>query len=135
MKRTSIPIFLGMLAILASTLACGGSFSTANIGDAWMASDENGNNHTTVFSQDAVFYALVELKNAPDETTLKAVWTVVDAENTEKNLVINETEATSGDGVLTFHLENTDYLWPIGKYKVDFYLNGTLDTTLEFEVQ
>ena len=100
-----------------------------------MATDEEGTNHTTVFTQDAVFYALVDLKNAPDDTTLKAVWTVVNAEETEPNLLLNETEITSGDSLVHFQLENTDYLWPKGQYKVDLYLNGTLDQTLTFEVQ
>jgi hypothetical protein len=39
-----------------------------------MATDEDGSNRTTVFSQEAVFYAMVDLKNAPDDTKLKAVW-------------------------------------------------------------
>ena len=33
-----------------------------------------------------------------------------------------------------FDLSN-DNLWPIGSYKADIYLNGTLDRSLTFEVQ
>ena len=51
-----------------------------------MATDEDGANRTTVISQDAVFYAMVDLKNAPDDTQLKAVWTVVDAAKTEPDI-------------------------------------------------
>ena len=100
-----------------------------------MATDEDGSNRTTVFGQEAVFYAMVDLKNAPDDTKLKAVWTVIEAEETESNLLLNETEITSGDALVHFQLENTDYLWPKGKYKVEIYLNDTLDQTLTFEVQ
>ena len=135
MNRNSKLILLGVLMLFISALACDGSFSTANIDSAWMATDEEGNNPTTVFSQEAIFYAMVDLKNAPDDTVVKAIWTVVDAEDTESNLVINETEITSGDALIHFQLENTDYLWPLGQYKVDIYLNDTLDTTLTFEVQ
>ena len=135
MKTTKTQILFVAAILLASVLACGGSFSTANIESAWMATDEEGANRTTVFSQEAVFYALVDLKNAPDDTKLKAVWTVVDAEETEPNLLLNETEITSGDALVHFQLENTDYLWPKGQYKVEIYLNDTLDQTLTFEVQ
>ncbi len=135
MKRNIAKFLLIGIALLVSVLACGGSFSTANISNAWMATDAEGNNPTTVFSQDAIFFALVDLNNAPDDTRLKAVWTVVDAQDTEPNLVLNETEITSGDAIIHFQIENTDFLWPIGQYKVDIYLNDELDQTLTFEVQ
>lgn len=134
MKLKQAPILMAVVALILSILACGGSFSTANIGEAWMAADVDGNNRTTTFSQDAVFYAFVDLKNAPDDTQLKAVWTVVNAEGIEPNLVLNETEFTSGDAVVHFQLEN-DQLWPVGQYKVDIYLNSNLDKTLTFEVR
>jgi len=135
MKATKMQILFVVSILLVSILACGGSFSTANIESAWMATDEDGTNRTTVFSQEAVFFAMVDLKNAPDDTKLKAVWTVVEAEDTDSNLLLNETEITSGDALVHFQLENTDYLWPKGQYKVEIYLNDTLDQTLTFEVQ
>jgi hypothetical protein len=135
MRSKQAGILLAATLLLVSILACGGSISTANISSAWMATDEEGNNPTTVFTQDAIFYAMVDLKNAPDDTKLKAVWTVVEAEGTEPNLMLNETEITSGDGLIHFQLENTDYLWPLGQYKVEIYLNDKLDQTLTFEVQ
>lgn len=135
MKRKNVWILFALVTLIASILACGGSFSTANIANAWMATDEEGSNPTTVFSQDAIFYALVDLSNAPDDTQLKAVWTVVNAENTDPDFMINETELTSGDAIVHFQLENIEFLWPIGQYKVDIYLNDTLDQTLTFEVR
>lgn len=134
MKITKLPILLGVFVIVLSILACGGSVSTANIGDAWMSSDEEGNSRAEVFAQDAVFYAQVDLRNAPDDTKLKAVWSVVDAEDTEPNLVITETELVGGSGVVHFVLSNTN-LWPIGTYKVEIYLDDPLAETLEFEVR
>jgi hypothetical protein len=29
----------------------------------------------------------------------------------------------------------TDQTWPVGKYKVELYLDGKLDQTLEYEVK
>lgn len=135
MKHKIAPVLLAVIVLIISQLACNFSASTANIANAWMDTTEEGDNPTTVYSQDAIFYAMVDLKNAPDDTKLKAVWTAVDAEETEKNFMITETEYTTGDGLVHFQLENEEFLWPVGQYKVDIYLNDTLDKTLTFEVQ
>ena len=128
-------LVLAVWAVLAATaLACGFSVSTANIRDAWMASDEAGEVKTEVFPQDAVFYCIVDLANAPDDTVVKASWTAVEVEGEEPDVFLDETELTGSDNILTFQLSNS-MLWPIGSYKVDLYLNDELDRTLEFEVR
>lgn len=126
--------FLAMLVLVLASLACGGSFSTANISNAYTTANPDGGSPTTVFAQDQIFYAIVQLANAPDDTTVKAVWTAVQVEGYDGEMYLDETVLTSGDGKLTFQLSNSN-LWPIGRYKVDLYLNDTLDRTLEFEVR
>jgi hypothetical protein len=135
MKSNRAPFFIAVIAFVLVTLACGASFSSANISDAWMATDESGDTRVATYSAEAVFFAMVQLNNAPDDTTLKAVWMVVEAEEIEPNFVINETEFTSSDGLVHFQLENKEYLWPVGQYKVEIYLNDSLDKTLTFEVR
>ena len=134
MKVKKFPMLLALMALILSTLACEFSASTANISDAWMSADEDGAERVTAFAQDAVFYAQVDLQNAPDDTTLKAVWIAVEVQDTEPNFMINETELATGDGLVHFTLSN-DNLWPTGKYKVDLYINGELASTLEFQVR
>ncbi len=135
MKTNKLYMLVFMGLMLLPALACGGSFSTANIKSAIMAADSDGTQETMVFAQDQIFYCIVELANAPEDTTLKAVWTAVAAEGEQPNLEIDQTEMTAGENnIFTFNLSN-DQLWPTGKYKVDLYLNGELDRTLEFEVQ
>jgi hypothetical protein len=127
--------FLVLLLLLLASLACGGSFSTANISDAYLSRDDAGQQTTTVFSPtDTTFYCQVQLSNAPDSTTVKAVWTAVSAAGEEPNLLLDETTLTGGDGNYTFNLQN-DSLWPPGQYKVDLYLNDELDRTLNFTVE
>lgn len=128
---------LVLVAVLLAALALAGcevSVSTANIGDVWMSSDEAGKERTNTFAQDAVLYAQVQLRNAPDDTKLKAAWIAVDAEDVEPNYVIYETEFVPGSGQVTFDLSNNN-LWPKGKYKADIYLNDKLAKTVEFEVR
>lgn len=127
-------IFTWLILITGLSLACNFSVSTANIAQANLAKDTEGNQPTSVFDQDDVIYALVSLQNAPDDTTVKAVWTAVEADGTDPNFMIDENTITSGDGDIQFSLTN-DNLWPEGKYKVDLYLNDKLDRTLEFTVK
>jgi hypothetical protein len=134
MKVKKYPMLLALAALILSVLACEFSASTAKISDAWMSTDEDGAQRVTVFAQDAMFYAQVDLQNAPDDTALKAIWTAVDVQDTEPNFVINETEFVTGSGLVNFTLSN-DNLWPTGKYKVDIYMNDQLANTLEFEVR
>lgn len=135
MKKGMSRIVFAFLALLLVTLACGFNASTANIKDAYMARDNQGSDQTTVFAQGDVFYAIVTVANAPSDTTVKAVWYAVNAENTDPNTKIDEVETTTSDAVIPFKLTNSNGLWPIGTYKVEIYLNGTLNQTLEFEVQ
>lgn len=133
--KTRKLIALVVIVMMLSALACSSSFSTASIESAVLSADEEGTLETTVFAPEDTFYCIVTLANAPDDTTLKAVWTAVDVEGEEPNTLIDETETTTdGNNIITFNL-TLDSLWPSGTYKIDIYLNDTLDRTLEFEVQ
>jgi len=134
MEKNKYWLMLAVAALVLGVLACSFSASTAGIENAWMARDYDGQQPTTVFAQDEVFYCVVDLVNAPEDTTVKASWSVVEAEGVEPNYPLDEAELTSGDADLHFELSN-NMLWPVGKYKVDLYLNAELDQTLEFEVR
>jgi hypothetical protein len=125
-------LFAGILLIISA--ACGFNVSTAKISEANTAHEVAGGfENTTTFNQDEVFYLLVKLANAPDDTVTKAVWIAADAEGVDKDTKIDEAEFTSGETDVTFNLSN-DTAWPAGQYKVELYLNDKLDRTLEFSV-
>jgi hypothetical protein len=133
-------VFLvGLVVVLALVLqACSVSASTANIADATMARDGAGKDPVKVFSpSDQTFYAVAEVANAPEDTTVKAIWTAVDVEDQKPNLTIDQASTeVDGGGTLTFDLTN-EGPWPVGKYKVDLVLNDAEEParTLEFEVR
>jgi hypothetical protein len=134
MRNSLKATFLVLLLLILASLACSGSFSTANIREAYLSIDEAGQQTTTVFAPtDTTFYCQVQLSNASDDTTVKAVWTAVSVAGEEPDLLIDETTLTGGDGNYTFNLQN-DSFWPAGQYKVDLYLNDNLDRTLNFTV-
>jgi hypothetical protein len=133
-KTLKLVLILGVIALTA--LACGFNLTTANFADAFMAKDAAGNERTTVYAQSDIFYAIVDLANAPDDTVVRADWFAVNVEGEQPNTEIDSATVTSGDSPLTFNLTNAaDTLWPIGQYRVDLYLNDKLETTLEFEVR
>ncbi len=128
-------IFLILVFVLFVNLACGFSASTANIKEVKMARDTDGAQPTTTFAPtDTTFYLNVNLANAPDDTKVKAVWTAVQVDGADQNTQIDQSELTSGSGTLNFKLTNKGS-WPVGKYKVDLYLNDKLDRTIDFQVQ
>ena len=129
-----LPVCAALLVLVLS--ACSFSASSASIDSAEMARDQDGKQPTKTFSPDEPFYCIVELSNAPDDTTLRAVWTAVKAEGANANTRIDEAKTTSGSGQLQFTLSN-DGSWPTGDYKVDLYLNDAKEPTktLTFKVQ
>jgi hypothetical protein len=121
-KGQTFQAVLAVAALSLAVLAGACSVSTAHIKSAKLTTDKEGTQETAVFAADQVFYCIVQLANAPDDT--KA------APNTK----IDATEKTVGDAIITFDLTNSKP-WPKGSYKVDLYLNDKLDRTLEFQVK
>lgn len=135
MQRLALLIILSILAVFIS--AC--EVSTASITSAEFArgyADGKATDVTTTFSPtDNPIHYVVTLSNAPDGTRVKVIWTAVDAGDGQiKDQKLDESELTSGSGVLNFTLASQQP-WPIGKYKVDLYLNDKLDRSADFVVQ
>lgn len=137
MKR-SIPILLAVLALVFASLSCLAFGPQASMENLRMSYDENGDEVTSTFSDSDVFYAVVDLSNATQDTVVKAVWTAVDAADTDPEYEIREqaldiTEE-SFSGSIYFQLLNDD-AWPTGRYRIDLYLNDTLAQSIEFSVE
>ncbi len=127
--------------ILVGVFSAACSASTANISAVTMSKgvqDGKAVDATNTFSPDVkVIHCLVEVANAPSDTTLKGVFTVVDAKDASgaavKDTKIGE-QTLTGVSVGDFSFTPSQTL-PVGKYKVDVYLNDKLDKTVEFNVQ
>jgi hypothetical protein len=135
MSKRFWPVALvGSFLIAALIASCSFSLSAAKIKSVHLARDKDGNSRTEVFGSNDVFYAVVDLENAPDDTEVKAVWTSVEAEGVTPNTELYETEVKAGSGKVAFSLQR-DTPWEVGKYKVDIYLNDENEKSVEFEVQ
>jgi hypothetical protein len=132
----SLPFVLLAVVLILASLACNFSASTANISNAHMSTDESDSTQTTVYAPDAqTLYCFYDLKNAPDDTVVKGVWTLVSAEGYEANSEIDSAEITGGDDSYYFSLDRAAEAWPAGQYKIDLYINDKLSQTVEFQVQ
>ncbi len=129
------PVLLVMGLLMIAALACSFSFSTANIKNARLAADEDGNNTSDVFASSDTVYAVFDLDNAPDDTRVKAIWTQVEVDGEEVNAeLLKSEELETSSANVWFSLSNDAGL-TVGKYKVDLYLNDEKEETLRFEVQ
>lgn len=134
MKKNLPKVLLALVLLAALLQACGGAAGTANISAAQMVRDEMATQPISTFSPTDVFYVNIDLRNAPDDTIVKAVWTAVQVEGADPNITIEETELESGSGKINFQLSNSQP-WPVGEYKVDLYLDDVLSRTVEFSVE
>ncbi len=135
-------IFSAVAALVAAVLAlsaCGFSVSTANIQDVTLGRGYENSaivEPTTVFApEDQAIELVIKVGNAPDDTNVKAAWSIVDVAGYEP-AVLYESPLTlnSGENVAHFTLTN-DQNWPAGSYKVEIYLNDKLDKTIEYQVE
>ena len=137
MRRLALLLLLCTLAVSVS--ACEFSASTATITSAELArgyADGKATDTTSTFApSDPSLHYVVTLSGAPDDTKVKAVWTIVDAGDGQfKDQKLDESVLQSGSAVLNFTLA-AKQAWPVGKYKVDLFLNDKLDRTTDFLVQ
>lgn len=137
MKR-SAPIFLAVLALLLASLACQGMRPKMSLENLRMAHDNDGEQAAPSYAPTDVFYAVADLKNAPQGTVVRAAWAAVDVPDLEEDPEFPEQTLDITDesfsGSIYFQLSN-DFLWPTGRYRVDVYLNETLAQSLEFKVE
>ena len=112
--------------------------SGVHVSDLYMAKDDNGKagDKVTSFSpSDHRIYAVAKLNDSSSGTKVKFVWYAVDAGGS-KNEKIQEInyETKILENQVSGHLELPKE-WPTGKYKVEAYVNGNLEKTVEYTVE
>ncbi len=84
---------------------------------------------------DRTVHCVIKLKESDSGTNIKFSWMIVEAEGA-KNEKIKEIEYTTKplENVVHAHL-TLPRDWPKGKYKVDVYVNGKVDKTINYAVE
>lgn len=131
MNRIKGLVFFLLIVSTAIELACNVSFSTARIADATLAKDVTADKEavgpTTTFDPHIpVIHCVVKLANAPDDTKVRAKWSIVNVQGQEPNSKIVESDVDNAGGaknIVDFTFTPSAQGLPVGEYKVDLYLN------------
>ena len=84
---------------------------------------------------DRTIHCVTTLKTAKSGTQMKFSWWIVDADGTKNQKIKDIDYSTRAlENVVHGHL-TLPQDWPIGKYKVQIYVNGDLDRTLFYSVR
>jgi hypothetical protein len=115
-----------------------GATSTGVLENLHMAKDNGGDpgDETNTFSPgDRTIHCVAKLAEAKAGTTMKFSWFIVDAGGS-KNEKVKDIDYTTAarENIVYGHL-TLPKDWPVGKYKVDVFVNGNLEQTARFSVK
>ena len=104
----------------------------------YMAKDKNGDpgEETTSFApSDRMIHCVIGLNKAKKGTEVRFIWKIVDVQGS-KNEDIKTIDYTtrSFENKVRGHL-NLPQDWPTGKYRVEIYINGSLDKTIDYTIE
>jgi hypothetical protein len=137
MKSKKFSVLFAVLALIISTLACAVGGGEPSLTNPRMSTDSEGNNATTVYSSSDIFHAVADLSNVETGSVIDAKWYLVSAADYDPGEIESSSvtiEDKSLYNYVSFELTSVDS-WPVGEYKVELYLNGTLAHTMNFSVQ
>ena len=106
--------------------------------NAHLAQDAGDTRKATAFSPNQrTFYCFFSLQNALENTVVTGVWVLVSAEGYDANSQIDSAEITGGDDDYFFSLDRSPSVsaWPVGRYRIDLYIDGTQAASVSFEVR
>jgi hypothetical protein len=130
MNRIKTLVLVLLVAFASIAADCNVSYSSAKIADATLTKEVNANKEAigSASSFDPtvpIIHCVVKLANAPEDTKLRARWSVVNVKGEEPNKQIVESniDAVGKNNILDFTFTPTGEGLPVGEYKVDIFLN------------
>ena len=138
------PAWLAAGLLVFVVLACNLSKNTNSGGgtaikEIHMAKDDGsgapGTETESFETGDHTVHCVATLAEAKSGTQMKFSWWIVDAGGS-KDEKIKDIDYTTGalENVIHGHL-TLPKDWPVGKYKVEVYVNGALDKTVSYSVK
>jgi hypothetical protein len=144
LKNVSKSLLAGLVFLLLSItlVACGDTPPTlASVAMGHDFKDGAVVGETTTFkSTDKVIYAVAKVDGTTDAAKVRFVWTAVSVvapgSTTEikDRKIVENTVALDKNNNVASNKYTQDNAFPVGKYKVDTYLNDVLAKTTEFTV-
>jgi len=96
---------------------------------------EPGDETSSYEPTDHKVHCLIDLNKAKKGTQIRFIWKAVDVEGEKNNSEIQTTDYTTN----SFEVKIHGYLerhadWPKGTYRVEVYINGNLDKTIDYTI-
>jgi len=131
---------VSLLCFLALLTGCEASFnvSTASLSEAVLALRVDAETQApvekagTITPDTQTIYATVKVSTAPADTKVKAVFFY--REDTDRQIA-EDTVVAQGTQYVSFSLSPPANGWPVGEYRVQFYLNDQAKNELRFSVR
>lgn len=137
MKSNKISVLLAVSALVISTLAC--AFGEPALENVRTAKDQDGAQPASVFATTDTVYVVSDLSNGVVGNVVSSKWYAVEVVDTEPNLLLDEADITIDEdksySLYFYFPPPLDGQWPVGRYKVEMYFNGVLNSSVEFTVQ
>jgi serine/threonine protein kinase len=110
--------------------------SDVHIDALYMADSPDGTATTSFSPTDHTVYAIVKLNKIAGGTQVRFTWIAVDVAGEQQGSKIRDVDYTMGamENIVKAHL-TLPQDWPTGQYKVEVYLNGNLEQTIEYTVE
>ena len=103
----------------------------------YMAKDDDGQpgEETVLYEPtDHKVHCLIYLNKARKGTEIRFIWKALDVEGAKnKELTRTDYSTNSFENKVHAHLER-QYDWPRGTYRVEVYINGYLDKTIDYTI-
>lgn len=136
MKKSQIVILLVLLALVASTLACGSS-APAGVSNIALSTDKEGANKSTTFAPSDTIYLTADVNGVEAGTNFDIKWYVLDVagQDPATPFVTSSVAWASGMNKLYANINSTSGGFPAGNYKVEIYMAGTKVGEQTFAIQ
>lgn len=137
MRKSQIAILLVLLALVASTLACGTS-APAGVSNLALSTDKEGTNKTTTFAPTDTIYLTADFNQVDKGASFDIKWyalNITGQDATTPFLTSNYVYDGSAANKLYASANSTSGGFPAGQYKVEVDLNGTKVAEQDFTIQ
>ncbi|MCK4246932.1 MAG: hypothetical protein KAV48_04065 [Methanomicrobia archaeon] len=121
-----------IVSILLIIFLTGCTVRTFSINDAMLCTEVTNGKPSgigTSFPNAGTVYCWLEYTNAPENTTMKAIWYYEGEKMYEKEIKLQ-----SKSGSIWFSIFSTEYSLPHGNYRVDIYVDDQLKKEMEFSI-
>ena len=134
MKRL-FPVLMAILALVSAILACGVG-KEPGISNIRMVTDDTGVTATTVYTPTDPFIVFFEVNQVESGTTFESRWYALDVEGEDPSTPFKTSEYMYEEGNQKIYFQlSRDSEWPVGRYRVEIYMNGEKFGEVQFEVE